>query len=307
VNRYTARAEATRFVRFDSAATFSQHRAMTSETEIQSSRPRAASVNQLGAGSDFLSALFGILAGVLFLVQNTWSSQQVVIEVTSFGAKPDSGQDAALAVKAALDQVASLNGKPAVLRFPKGRYDFWATNAPKVHYAITGVHQQWDFIAGLHLNGLKHLTVEGNGAELLFHSRMTPIIVNQCEDVEIRHLSIDHTRPTVSEFTLQSVGDTSMDVNLYFCTGLGIVAQLSEDLTFRRVKIEPRQGSGRTCASFADGLHCCNCSGQVLIEDCRIVGTQDDPVNVYGDDLVIKSRAKPNELVLSYPSWELCG
>ncbi|MCX6926025.1 MAG: hypothetical protein NT154_22875, partial [Verrucomicrobia bacterium] len=54
-----------------------------------------------------------------------------------------------------------------------------------------------------------------NGAELLFHSRMTPIIVNQCEDVEIRNLSIDHTRPTVSEFTLQSIGDTSMDVKVH--------------------------------------------------------------------------------------------
>jgi len=361
--------------------------------------------------SGFLKFICPTLVLLILLVLQPFIAQAeepVVINVTSFGAKPNSGQDATPAVMGALDMIAGLFGKPAILRFPKGRYDFWATNAPRVHYAITAVHQQWDFIAGIHLNGLKHVTVDGCGSELLFHSRMTPIVVNQCEDVEIRNLNIDHIRPTVSEFTIMRVDETFMDVNihpdswyviengkfrwvgadsdryephlfqpydplrdvtwresqslgssaegigqrvvrfhyagkpkavtgqiwqmrgdgirnqegavvnssknvrwqdvnLYFCTGLGIVSQLSEDLTFLRVNIEPKKGSGRTCASFADGIHCCNCYGKVLIENCRIVGTQDDPINIYGDDLVIKSREKPNQLLLSYSTWEQCG
>lgn len=333
---------------------------------------------------------------------------KIIIDVTSFGAKPNSGEDATIAVKAALEKIASLDGTAAVLKFPTGRYDFMASDAPRMFMAITAVHQQWDFIAGIYLNGLRHLTIDGCGSELVFHSRMTPIIINQCEDVEIFNLSIDHVRPTVSEFTVTHVGETFMDVEIhpdswytvdngkffwvgadsdryvpqlfqpydpshavtwrenlnlglraegiakgkvrfhypakpkvtagqiwqmrgdgirnqqgsvvnlsknvrwtdvdfYFCTGLGIVSQLSEDLAFRRVNIEPRKDSGRTCASFADGIHCCNCSGKVLIEDCRIVGTQDDPINVYGNDLSIISREKPNELLLSYPNQEQCG
>lgn len=44
---------------------------------------------------------------------------------------------------------------------------------------------------------------------------MTPIIVNQCEDIEIRNLSVDHIRPTVSEFTIMSVNEASMDVKIH--------------------------------------------------------------------------------------------
>ncbi len=335
-------------------------------------------------------------------------NQVVIIDVAEFGAKPNSGQDATLAIKAALDRIAALNGASSILRFPKGRYDFWAKDAPKMHYAVTAVHQQWDFIAGIHLKGLKNLTIDGCGSELLFHSRMTPFVINECEDLKVRDIKIDHVRPTISEFLVKNVGDIFMDVeihpdswyviengkfqwegpdgdryvpqlfqsfdpvlnitirerfnlgtwaeeiglrcvrfhykdapkayigqiwqmrgdgirkqqgsvvlnsknicwedvDLYFCTGLGIVSQLTENLTFRRVNIEPRKNSGRTCASFADGIHCCNCTGKLIIDDCRIVGTQDDPVNVYGDDLIIKKREQPNQLLLSYSTWEQCG
>ncbi len=334
--------------------------------------------------------------------------QVVIVDVTAFGAKPNSGKDATLAVKSALAQIAGLNGTPSILRFPKGRYDFWASDAPKMHLPVTAVHQQWDFISGMYLEGLKHVTIDGCASELIFHSRMTPIILKQCEDVKIFNLTIDHVRPTVSEFTVRNIGTTYMevdihpdswyvieegrfqwegadgdrytpqifqsldlvsnitkrvkfdlglwaeeigprcvrfhykltplayvgqvwqmrgdgirnqqgsvvlnskdisweDVNLFFCTGLGIVSQLSDNLTFRHVNIEPRKDSGRTCASFADGIHCCNCTGKVIIDECRIVGTQDDPVNVYGDDLIIKKREQPNTLLLSYSTWEQCG
>ena len=336
------------------------------------------------------------------------ANQVIIVDVTEFGALPNSGQDATLAVKSALDKISGLNGARSVLRFPKGRYDFWAKDAPKMHYAVTAVHQQWDFIAGIHLNGLKHVTIDGCGSELLFHSRMTPIIINRCEDLKVRNIKIDHVRPTISEFLVKKIGNAFIDVeihpdswyviengkfswegadgdryapqifqsfdpvlnitkrerfnlglwaektgskcvrfhykdipkayvgqiwqmredgirkqqgsvvlnsknicwedvDLYFCTGLGIVSQLTENLTFHRVNIEPRKNSGRTCASFADGIHCCNCTGKVIIDDCRIVGTQDDPVNIYGDDLIIKEREQSNQLLLSYSTWEQCG
>ncbi|MCX6923030.1 MAG: hypothetical protein NT154_07460 [Verrucomicrobia bacterium] len=81
---------------------------MTSETEFQPSCSRTASVNQHGAGNRFLSVISWILVALSFQIPATWSAEPVVIDVASFGAKPDSGQDAASAVKAALDQVASL-------------------------------------------------------------------------------------------------------------------------------------------------------------------------------------------------------
>ena len=332
----------------------------------------------------------------------------IIVDVTEFGVIPNSGKDATVGVKAAIDKIASLNGKPSTLKFPGGRYDFWSNNAAKMHLPVTAVHQQWDFIAGLYLRGLKNVTIDGCGSELLFHSRMTPVIIDNCENIAIRNINIDHSRPTVSELLVRSVGENFMDaeihpdsryyidngkffwegadgdryvpqifqqydpvldetwrdnlnlgiraeetgprlvrfhyaqkpntiagrtwqmrgdgirnqqgavvnlsknitwadVNMYFCTGLGIVSQLSENLNFHRVNIEPRAGSGRTCASFADGIQCCNCTGSVIIRDCRIVGMQDDPVNIYGNDLIVTDQLAPDQLILSYSTWEQCG
>jgi hypothetical protein len=340
--------------------------------------------------------------------RNDRQGSALVVLITDFGAVPGSGADATEAVKAAIEKIATLNGAPAVLRFPEGRYDFWAENAPRMHLPVTAVHQQWDFIAGLYLRGLKNVTIDGCGSELLFHSRMTPVVIDQCENITIRNISIDHSRPTVSELLVRRVGENFMDaeihpdswyvidkgkffwkgadgdlyapelfqqydpagdetwrdninlghraeetgprmvrfhysqipntlagriwqmrgdgirnqqgavvnlsknitwedVNMYFCTGLGIVSQLSENLVFHRVNIEPRKGSGRTCASFADGIHCCNCTGHVIIKDCRIVGMQDDPVNIYGNDLNVTALEAPDRLILSYSTWEQCG
>ena len=300
------------------------------------------------------------------LIHYESGNKVVIIDVTEFGAKPNSGQDATLAIKAAIDRIAALNGAYSILRFPKGRYDFWAKDAPKMHYAVTAVHQQWNFIAGVHLNGLKNLTIDGCGSELLFHSRMTPIIISQCESLNIKNIKIDHVRPTVSEFLVKNVGDTFMDVEIHPDSwyiiedgkvqwegpeGDRYVPQLfqsfdpvlnitkrerfnlgiwAEEIGLRCVRFHykdtPTAYIGQIWQMRGDGIRkqqgsvilnskniCWEdvdlyfCTGKLIIDDCRIVGTQDDPVNVYGDDLLIKKREQPNQLLLSYSTWEQCG
>ncbi|HEY0868533.1 MAG TPA: hypothetical protein VGE01_14205, partial [Fimbriimonas sp.] len=70
-------------------------------------------------------------------------------------------------------------------------------------------------------------------------------------------------------------------------SGLGILAQYSQDLTFRKVEVAPKEGSGRLFAGHDDGIHLSNCKGKVLVDQCRFEGLMDDPINVHGTTVPI--------------------
>ena len=61
------------------------------------------------------------------------AQETVTLDITEFGVKPDSGQDASPAVNAVLAKARTI-GKPVTIRFPKGRYDFIKASATKAHH-----------------------------------------------------------------------------------------------------------------------------------------------------------------------------
>ncbi len=54
------------------------------------------------------------------------------------------------------------------------------------------------------LKGMKDIVIDGNGAEILIHGKMTPFLLVRCENITIKNLSVDYARPTMSEFTVVS-------------------------------------------------------------------------------------------------------
>ncbi len=56
----------------------------------------------------------------------------------------------------------------------------------------------------LYLKGKKNITVDGNGATILVHGVMTPIILDACENVTLKNFTVDYARPTMSEMTVVS-------------------------------------------------------------------------------------------------------
>jgi len=88
------------------------------------------------------------------LANGTLHAREVVtLDITAFGATPDSGQDAGPAVMAALAKARDME-KPVTIRFPKGRYDFFKNSATEVHHPVTAVHQQWDHVTPFYLADL---------------------------------------------------------------------------------------------------------------------------------------------------------
>ena len=64
--------------------------------------------------------------------------------------------------------------------------------------------------AGLLLDGIKDLTIDGNGAQLIFDGEMTPAVLLDCSNVTLKNFSVDFRRRRVSEMTLLSIQGKNM-------------------------------------------------------------------------------------------------
>lgn len=56
----------------------------------------------------------------------------------------------------------------------------------------------------VYLKGKKNVTLDGNGATVLVHGKMTPFLLDGCENITFRNLTVDYACPTMAEITVQS-------------------------------------------------------------------------------------------------------
>ena len=245
----------------------------------------------------------------------------------------------------------------------------------------------------VYLNNKKNIIIDGNGAEIVVHGKMTPMLFYGCENITVKNLTIDYAVPTMTEFTVLESdkgnitikinkdclwrvdgstlywhGETAADGSFYwenacnapkryikvfdplteatrdfgredlafseisvigenilkceltkkelninkgdifqtrniirdqvgsmferckdltfenlrikFMHGLGMVNQFCENVTFRNCDFTPKDG--RTIASTADFFQFSGCRGNIIIDNCKASGAQDDFVNVHG-------------------------
>ena len=86
-------------------------------------------------------------------------------------------------------------GDTLELRFRPGRYHFTREGAVEREYFISNHDHAGSRPIGLLLRGWRHVIVKGEGSELLFEDRMLPIVLDSCQGVELRGLTIDFTNP----------------------------------------------------------------------------------------------------------------
>lgn len=88
-------------------------------------------------------------------------------------------------------------------------------------------------------------------------------------------------------FIQDSKNITIENVNLYHATGLGILAQFSQDLTFNQYRAIPNKSKNRYFGGGDDGIQVSNCKGKITINDCEFAGLMDDPINVHGTSVQV--------------------
>jgi hypothetical protein len=140
------------------------------------------------------------LVCLLFVL--TTASAQRILRITDFGAVPDSWNDVLPAVRQAME--ACKENDHTVIDFPKGRYDFWPSH-DKDGREVT---------IGLALKHLKHVTIEGNGSEFVFHGNMQVALVDSCENVTLRNFSVDWERPYISQAEIVQATDEYLEVRI---------------------------------------------------------------------------------------------
>ena len=107
---------------------------------------------------------------------------------------------------------------------------FYCTNTAKKHENPDGTR-----FSALYLDNKKNVTIDGNGATLLVHGKMTPLLFNNCENITIKNLTVDYACPTMAEFKVLSneAGTCVIVINkdcLYRIEGNNLIWQGEKDL-----------------------------------------------------------------------------
>lgn len=112
----------------------------------------------------------------------------------------------------------------------------------------------------------------------------------------LRHSARDHA----GTFIADSRNITIENMNMYQNCGLGILAQYSENLTFRNSNFVPNLAKNRYFGGHDDGFHFSSCKGQITIDSCRFLALMDDPINVHGTSVKIIKVLSDKKLVCRF-------
>jgi hypothetical protein len=104
-----------------------------------------------------------------------------------------------------------------------------------------------------------------------------------------------------SAFTIEkSSGIYISNINIYHCGGMGVIAQLSKNITLDYVKVTPSPGSERVLSVSADATHFVNCGGKITMVNCLFENQNDDATNIHGMYAHIDKIVSPNIVIVKY-------
>ena len=132
-------------------------------------------------------------------------AQTDTLRVSDFGIRPDTYENCTTAFRQVLDACRSRQAR--VLLLDEGRYDFWPEGAERREIYISNTSSEQECpvaekTLGLLIEEQHGLTIDGQGATLMFHGKQTMIAIIHSSDVTLQHLHVDCERPGGSEMTV---------------------------------------------------------------------------------------------------------
>jgi len=106
----------------------------------------------------------------------------------------------------------------------------------------------------------------------------------------------------------RSSGATVKDVTVARGIGMGIIAQLSSDITVDGFSTDISYHKGARQTLTADSLHFVNCDGFLEVKNCKISETMDDAINVHGvyTSLVSADENMLTSRLMHRDQWYFC-
>lgn len=145
------------------------------------------------------------------LIENTAQPVKVV-SVNDFGLRPNSRINAVPYVQKALEVCRKHPG--SILKFPKGRYDFWAAHAVEREYYETNTYDNNPKTLAIVLDEIQDVMIDGDSSEFIMHGRMQPITLHHCKNITLRNFSIDWEIPLTAQGTVLKKTPDYMEVEI---------------------------------------------------------------------------------------------
>ncbi len=142
-----------------------------------------------------------LLTAVLCSVHG--ATAQRTFDLTDYGLRPG-GKETAKRMERALERIRAKQrpGEKIIIRLTPGRYDFHPAEAPARNYYISNHDQTLPKRLGIVLECWQDMTLDGQGAELMFHGQMIPIALVGSSNCAIKNLSIDFENPHIAQVTV---------------------------------------------------------------------------------------------------------
>lgn len=110
-----------------------------------------------------------------------------------------------------------------------------------------------------------------------------------------------HGRPTPGIFISHSQNTSLENVKIHYAEGMGVLAQMSEDITLDGLSVCLRgDNDPRYFTAQADATHFSGCKGVIVSQNGLYEGMMDDAINVHGTYLRITERENDNTLTARY-------
>lgn len=141
---------------------------------------------------------------VLFMFSLSLEAKKVVIDVSGapyFFLPDENRKDNASRLNEILAMIKSSvdEDDEVVVRFRKGRYDFYPHDALQREYYVSNHDQNQPKVVGICLEQWDNLTLDGKGSEFIFHGQMLPLAVVNSSHVTLKNFSIDFENPHIAQ------------------------------------------------------------------------------------------------------------
>lgn len=145
--------------------------------------------------------LFLLCIWLLAVAPGVISAKERVYDLAKLGLKADSKRNASPVFRKVIDKIKAecAPTDSVVLRFAPGRYEFHEKGASLREYYISNHDQVNPKKVGLALEGFHHLTLDGQGAELVFHGRMLPLALVNSAHCTLQNFRIDFAHPHIAQ------------------------------------------------------------------------------------------------------------
>ena len=116
-----------------------------------------------------------------------------------------------------------------------------------------------------------------------------------------------YARPTPGIFLYGNDNTLLKNVTVHYAEGMGLLAQVCDDITLDGFSVALREGDGRYFTTQADATHFSGCKGHIRSVGGLYEGMMDDAINVHGTYLRITQRLDDYTVVGRYMHGQSYG